>query len=297
METKRMKKSLSLSIIILSYNTAELTLQCIESIEKTDLDKQKFEVIVVDNASTDATISEIKKRFPWVHIIQNEKNIGFAAGNNVGIRNAQGKYVLLLNSDTKISHESFSIMLDFMEHHPKAGVSTCKLLLSDGVMDPACHRGFPTPWASMTYMVGLENLFPSSTLFGQYHQGYKGMNLPHQIDCPSGAFFLLRREVIDEVGLLDEDYFMYGEDIDWAYRIKEKGWEIWFNPATSIIHYKKKSGRTHKDREIKRAMDRHFYETMKLFYKKHYEKVYPWMLTRFVYLAIDIKITLMQLFS
>jgi len=291
-----MKRSLSLSIIILSYNTSELTLRCIESIEETTLDKKEFEVIVVDNASTDPTVSDVKKRFPWVRIIQNETNIGFSAGNNVGLRKAEGKYILLLNSDTKVNPQSLSIMLDFMEKHLHAGVATCKLVLSDGSMDPACHRGFPTPWASMSYMVGLERLFPALKLFGQYHQGYKDMSLPHEIDCPSGAFFLIRREVIEKVGLLDEDYFMYGEDIDWAYRIKEKGWEIWFNPTTSIIHYKKRSGRTHKDREIKRTIDRHFYETMKLFYKKHYRKKYPAILTYLIYFLLNLKILFISAF-
>jgi hypothetical protein len=183
-----------------------------------------------------------------------------------------------------------------MENHPKAGVSTCKLLLSDGSMDPACHRGFPTPWAACTYMLGFEKVFPKSHVFGQYHEGYKDMTVPHQIDCPSGAFFLVRREVIDQVGMLDEDYFMYGEDIDWAYRIKEKGWEIWFNPYASILHLKKQSGRKHENNSIVKHANANFYTTMKLFYKKYYEKVYPWMVTRLVYFAIDLRISVMKFF-
>jgi len=285
-----MKPSLTLSIIIVSYNTKDLTLQCLSSIHKTTLDKKDFEVIVVDNASADGSAAAIKKAFSEVIVVSNTKNIGFSAGNNVAIRRAKGRYILLLNSDTEVKPETFQTMLAFMEKHPHIGVSTCRLVLANGFLDKASHRGFPTPWASFTYMIGLEKLFPKTRLFGQYHLGYKDMTVPHEIDCPSGAFFLVCREVIDQVGLLDEDYFMYGEDIDWAYRIKEKGWEIWFNPYTSILHIKKQSGRKHADKTIFTHANASFYETMKLFYKKHYEEKYPWVVTRLVYLVLDLRI-------
>jgi GT2 family glycosyltransferase len=138
-------------------------------------------------------------------------------------------------------------------------------------------------------MSGLERLLPKSHLFGGYHLGYKDMSTAHTIDCPSGAFFLIRKEVISQVGLLDEDFFMYGEDIDWAYRIKEKGWEIWFNPSVSILHLKKQSGRSNADRTIRKKIQNYFLSTMRLFYKKHYEKKYGWFITRIVYIAIDSK--------
>ena len=161
-----------------------------------------------------------------------------------------------------------------MDGHTSAGAATCRLDLVNGKMDPACHRGFPTPWAAFTYMTGLEKLFPTSRLFAQYHMGYKNMRIPHQVDCISGAFFLTRRDVIDQVGLLDEDYFMYAEDIDWAYRLKAHGWEVWFNPEVSILHKKKQSGRSHLLRSRQVTTERYFHLSNWLFYKKHYEKRY-----------------------
>ena len=292
-----MKERIDISVIILSYNTCDVTLQCLASLSKTTWGQIKKEIIVVDNASNDETVDDIRKKFPDVHVIQNNKNIGFAAGNNVGIRQAKGKYILLLNSDTEIKPETIGAMIAFMDAHPKAGASTCKLVLPGGSMDPACHRGFPTPWAAFTYMSGLERLFSKTTLFGHYHLGYRPMSVPHEIDCPSGAFFLVRKEVIRTVGLLDEEFFMYGEDIDWAYRIKKQGWEIWFDPDASIIHLKKQSGRAHVNRQTRMQSQINFLTTMKLFYKKYYEKKYGFALTRLVYFGIWLKLLFFRIFG
>jgi hypothetical protein len=292
-----MSASLDITIIILSYNTYDLTLQCLLALSKTDWGSLTKEIIVVDNASTDKTVERIKKKFSDVRVIKNSKNIGFAAGNNVGIREAEGRYILLLNSDTEVNPGTLKTMIEFMDTHPKAGASTCKLALPNGSMDPACHRGFPAPWAAFTYMSGLERLFPKTTLFGQYHLGYRPMSVPHEIDCPSGAFFLVRKEVIQAVGLLDEEFFMYGEDIDWAYRIKKQGWEIWFYSDGSIMHLKKQSGREHGDRQRRIQAQRNFLTTMKLFYQKHYEKTYGFVLTQLVYLGIGLKLLLFRIFG
>ncbi len=173
-------------------------------------------------------------------------------------------------------------MLDFMDAHPYVGASTCKLLLSDGSMDPACHRGFPTPWAAFTYMSGLERLFPQTKLFGEYHQGYKNLNTIHEVDCIVGAFFLVRREVVTQVGLLDEDYFMYAEDIDWCYRIGRAGWKIMYNPMVTILHKKKQSGRSNILRKRRVTTEIYFHTYNWLFYKKHYAKKYGPILTFFV---------------
>lgn len=283
------------SIIILSYNTADLTLQCLRSVYKTQWGKVTKEIFVVDNASADDTVKRIKQTYPEVLVLKNAKNVGFAAGNNVGIQKANGRYILLLNSDTEVDTDAIPVMVAFMDSHPPAGVSTCRVLLPNGSLDPASHRGFPTPWASLAYMSGLERLFPKSHLFGGYHLGYMDMDAAHEIDCPSGAFFLVRREVIDSVGMLDEDFFMYGEDIDWAYRIKEKGWEIWFNPETSILHHKKQSGRAHGDKTRRIQSEKYFLTTMRLFYQKHYEKKYCRCITMLVYLAIRIKLFLLNM--
>ena len=155
-----------------------------------------------------------------IDLITNKTNVGFAAANNQGIRASRGRYVLLLNSDTEVASGALSELVGYMDEHRGVGAMTARVNLADGSIDPACHRGFPTPWASLTYFIGLERLFPSTRLFGQYHQGYKSMGETHDVDCISGAFFLIRRSVIDTIGLLDEKFFMYGEDIDWCFRIR-----------------------------------------------------------------------------
>jgi len=256
-----------------------------------------MEIIVCDNASTDNTLEMVKKEFPKVIRIQNKGNVGFAAGNNPGIRKATGRYVVLLNSDTEVSPDVMQSMIRFMDLHPKAGASTCKLVLTDGTMDPACHRGFPTPWSSFTYFMKLEKLFPKSKLFGQYHEGYKDLKTPHEVDSISGAFFMVRREVIEQIGLLDEDYFMYAEDIDWAYRIKKAGWEIWFTPDVSVLHKKKQSGRSHINRDRRIKTHTFFITYNKLFYTKHYEKLYPRWVTWLVYGALDAQLWLLKTFG
>ncbi len=267
---------MKLSIIIVNFNTRDLTVACLASLAKAQI-KESWEIIVIDNASVDDSVvamKSLKLKVKSLKIIENIENVGFAKANNQGIRVAKGEYILLLNSDTEVGEYSIEKMLAFMEAHPKVGVATCKVLLADGALDPASHRGFPTPWVSFTYFVGLEKLFPRSPLFSGYHKGYLPMDVPHQIDSPSGAFFLTRKKVIDDVGLLDEQFFMYGEDIDWAYRIKEKGWEIWFNPEVSITHFKKQSGRSNQNPALRKKTQRYFYETMFLFYKKHYAHRY-----------------------
>lgn len=290
-------KTPDLSIIILSYNTRDLMDACLASVYASDIKPYSVEVIVCDNGSSDNTVAFIKKKYKSVKIIENQKNIGFAAGNNPGIKIAAGRYVLLLNSDTEVFRNTLHDMIKFMDDHLKAGIGTAKLLLSNGLMDPACHRGFPTPWAAATYLLKLEKLFPKSLLFGQYHQGYKDMAKAHEIDSPSGAFFMVRSEVINAVGLLDEDYFMYGEDLDWAYRIKKAGWQVWFNPIVTVLHKKKQSGRAKNDRNLKLQSDRYFYQTMKIFYRKHYQKIYPKIITAIVFSFLDLRLFILSRFG
>lgn len=287
-----MKQAIDVSIIILNYNTKDLLLACLASIAKSQTSNDRWEVIVVDNASTDDSVKTVKSeelRIKNLKLIQNAKNLGFAAGNNVGIRQAKGNYILLLNSDTEVSPNAIADTKTFLDAHPIAAGATCKILLPDGTMDPACHRGFPTPWAAFTYFIGLETLFPHSELFAQYHLGYKDFANPHEIDSPSGAFFMIRREVIERVGFLDEDYFMYGEDLDWAYRIKQAGLHIWFYPFATVLHRKKQSGRLVDDPHLRLKTERYFYETMKLFYEKHYKHRYGFILSKLVLLGIKLK--------
>ena len=287
---------MDLSIIIVNYKTKDLTLQTIDSVYKATKPKGKLEVFLIDNASGDATPETVRKKFPQVKVITLAKNLGFAGGNNPGLRKAKGKYQLLLNSDTIIQKDTLVKMIKFMDDNPKVGLSTCRVNLVNGQLDPASHRGFPTPWASITYYLGLEKLFPQSKIFGQYHQGWKSLKTTHEIDTPVGAFFFLRKKALDQVGLLDETFFMYGEDIDLAIRIKEAGWKIMYTPITKITHLKGASGLNKKvkdkltpEAKLQRIKTtKAFFKNNKILYKKHYSKQYFFPVKWFFYLGIDI---------
>lgn len=284
---------IDLSVVIVSYNTKEFLQKLLVSLEKSRLQRYTMEIVVVDNASQDGSRELIRQNFPQVRLVVNERNRGFAAGNNQGLRQAKGRYFLLLNSDTRVEPDTLKTMLEVMEANPAFAASTCRLELPSGQLDPACHRGFPTPWAALTYFTQLERLFPSSKLFGQYHQGWKDIRKIHEVDVISGAFFLVRRETTEKVGLLDEGYFMYGEDIDWCLRMKKAGLKIAFVPSTKVIHVKGQSGRAKtignlsEQNDSKRLSDHYFWETMKLFYQKHYRKQYPRLLMWLIFRVID----------
>ncbi|HLD24623.1 MAG TPA: glycosyltransferase family 2 protein [Patescibacteria group bacterium] len=286
-------KTLDLSIVILNFNTEALTRVCLQTVFASRLGPYTMEVIVCDNGSTDGSIAMVKNEFPEVILIENKKNAGFAAGNNPGMKRAKGRYILLLNSDTEMPKGTLLAMISFMDENPQAGAATCKVLLPDGNLDPACHRGFPTPWVAFTYVSKLEKLFPKSKIFGEYHQGYKDFSAVHEVDCITGAFFLVRRRVIQEVGLLDEDFFMYGEDIDWAYRIRTKGWKIFYNPAATILHKKKQSGRSNNDKRKQIQTETYFHTYNWLFFKKHYGKKRP-VLSFFVSVFYKARLSMLE---
>ena len=284
-----MKREVDLSVVILSFNTNALLRETLAAVYKSRLGRYVLEVIVCDNGSTDGSVGLVRKEFPATTVIELKKNLGFAAGNNPGIRKASGRYILLLNSDTEVSADAFSVMIGFMDKRPDAGAATCKLILPDGSIDPACHRGFPSPRAALSYFLGLEKLFPASRFFGEYHQGYKNRTTVHDVDCISGAFFLVRREVVTRVGYLDEDYYFYGEDMDWAFRIRRAGWTIAYNPTVTVLHKKKQSGRAHADENRRLRTEYYFYKYNKLFYKKNYASRYPGAVMRLIYFLFDIR--------
>jgi len=290
MKNSDTKNMIDLSIILLNYKTKDLTLKAIETIYASKIGSYRIEVILCDNASEDGIADAVKHVYPNVIFIQNGGNIGFSAGNNPGIKRSKGRYVLLLNTDTEVHPETLSGMLSYMDNTPTAGASTCKLFLMDGTIDPACHRGIPTPWRSICYMIGLSKIFPTSPLFSGYHLGYLDRSTIHQVDVISGAFFLIRRKVIDKIGMLDEDYLMYGEDMDWCMRITDSGWKIMYNPKYHILHKKKQSGRAHseKARRIKTMVM--FYESNKLFFKKNFHSRYPRFVMNFLYMLFDIRV-------
>lgn len=288
---------MNLSIIIVNFNTYLYLIHSLESIYNSGLKSDSFEIIVVDNASYDNSPLLIKRKYPHVRLIINKDNVGFARANNQAVKKARGEFILLLNPDTIIFKETIPTILDFMQYHNEVGVATCKVELSTGKIDDACHRGFPTPWNALCQFVGLASLVPQSTLFNGYHLGYKDMDKIHEIDSCAGAFMTIRKVAGDKIGWFDEDYFWYGEDIDFCYRLKEKGWKVVFDPETEIIHYKGISSgikkhsknRSLADKRTQLAATEARFQVMKIFYQKHYQKKYPKWITAIVLAGIRIK--------
>lgn len=274
---------MDLSILIVNYRTRELTLACIASVF-TSTTSYIYEIILIDNASNDGTPQVVNERFPQVATVINTENVGFSRANNQGIRMAKGRYVLLLNSDTIVQPDTIDIMLRFMDENPTVGASGCKIVLPDGSLDKACKRGFPTPSASFYYAFGFAKLFPKIHKFNQYQLGYLSPDEAYPIDSLVGAFMLVRRETIEQVGMLDEEFFMYGEDIDWCYRIKKAGWINYYYPRTHIVHHKGASSRRKPYKIIYE-----FHRAMILFHNKHYRRKYSWLTNAMVYTGVGVK--------
>lgn len=277
---------MDLSIIIVNYKTHDLTLACMQSVFSSAT-AYKYEIILIDNASNDGIIHSTNEQFPQVICIANTDNVGFSRANNQGIRIAQGRYVLLLNSDTIVQQDTLETMLRFMDANPSVGASGCKIVLPDGSLDKACKRGFPTPSASFYYAFGFSKLFPNIPRFNQYQLGYLSPDEAYPIDSLVGAFMLIRREAIEQVGMLDEEFFMYGEDIDWCYRIKEAGWVNYYYPRTQIVHHKGASSRRKPYKIIYE-----FHRAMILFHNKHYRMRYSWLTNTMVYAGVGLKFVL-----
>lgn len=288
---------MKLSIIIVNYNAEKFLVEALSSIYRNPYSKGKFEIIVVDNSSAWGSFVSYKKKYPAVKIIQNKKNIGFAAANNKAISQSHGEYILLLNPDTIIHENTLNTVLNYMDNDEKVGIATCRVELKDKKIDDACHRGFPTPWNALCHFTGLAQLFPKSLFFNGYHLGYRNLNITHEIDACSGAFMMVRRKTGDRLKWFDEDFFWYGEDLDFCFRIKDKGWKIVYIPSVRITHYKgissgiKKHSRhlSSADRETRTLSTKKRFEVMRLFYQKHYNHKYPKILTSLVMVAIKLK--------
>ena len=287
---------IDLSIIIVSYNTSDFLKECLESIKK-NTEGLNYEIIVVDNASSDNSLQVLRAKFPDVLVIKKQENIGFSKANNLGIEKSKGRYVLFLNPDTVVYKDSLLGMVKFMDEHREAGAATCKLLMPDGRLDDAAHRGFPSPWNSLSYFFGLSKLFPKSRLFSGYSLGFMDFSNIHEIDACAGAFMIVRKKAGEQIRWWDEDYFFYGEDLEFCFRLKEKGWKIYFVPSASALHYKGISGGikrvskkiTTASIETKRRSTNWRFNAMKIFYRKHYQDKYPFLLTWFVILGINLK--------
>jgi len=291
-----------LSIIILSYNTKEITRQCLDALVQSldAIADHQFEIIVVDNASEDGSremLRTYKQSFSTKNIsfqtIFNAENEGFPKGNNAGVVNATGTYILFLNSDVIIKHVSWSHVLSYLDAHPDVGALTVRVTLLQGQIDPASHRGFPTVWNSFCYYSQLEKLtrpiLGLNRIFGGYHLTSRDLSQVHTVDAISGAFFLARARVIAELQGFDETFFMYGEDLDLAYRMKEAGQSIVYYPEAEVLHLKYQSGLKKETDETEQKTKKYFYDAMRIFYRKHYEARSWWILNRLVYTFINIK--------
>jgi len=268
---------MKLSIVVVNYNVKYFLEQCLDSVFLA-IKNIDAEVFVVDNLSTDDSLEYLKPLFPDVKFIENQENVGFSRANNQAIAIARGEYILLLNPDTVIGEKSLINICRFMDENPQAGALGVKMLDGYGRFLPESKRGFPSPWNSFCKMLGLSKLFPYSRRFGGYHLKYLDKNDLHTVNILAGAFMMVRKEAIEKAGYLDEHFFMYGEDIDWSYRIAHSGYENYYYPEP-IIHYKGES--TKKD--IKYV--KHFYEAMLIFFNKHYPHS-----NRFIKLAIRLAI-------
>ncbi len=277
---------MDLSIVILNYNTRDLLRDCLRSVAQAQ--GVDVDVTVVDNASQDGSAVMMRDEFPNLRLIASDINGGYAYGNNLALREILARpnpprAVMLLNTDTVVPPASLKLMMDFLDAHPDAGIVGPKLLLRDGSLDLACRRSFPTPEISFYRMLGLSKLFPKSKMFGRYNLTYLDENETTQVDSVVGAAMLMRTEALKQAGILDEEFFMYGEDLDLALRIKQKGWNAYYYPRAEIMHYKRESSRQSKKAQIE------FYRAMYIFYEKHYRAETPFYLDWVVMSGIAVK--------
>ena len=257
---------MKLSVVIVNYNVEYFLEQCLLSVRKAS-EGIDVEVFVVDNNSVDSSIDMVKQKFPEVILIENKENVGFSKANNQAIQISKGEYVLLLNPDTVVEDDTFRKVVAFMDEHPDAGGLGVKMIDGKGKFLPESKRGLPTPAVAFYKIFGLSKIFPKSKRFGKYHLGYLDKDKTHEIEVLAGAFMLMRKEALNKAGLLDETFFMYGEDIDLSYRIVKAGYKNYYFPHTRIIHYK---GESTKKSSINYVFV--FYNAMVIFARKHFSK-------------------------
>jgi len=271
-----------ISVIIVNYNVKELLEQCINSILKAS-EGLKVEIIVVDNNSFDGSINYLKNKFsshPSLKLIESPINLGFAKANNLGVKESKGEYLLILNPDTILQEDTLASSLKFYKSTPGIGALTCKLIMPNGKLDLACRRSFPTPAVAVYRIMGLSRLFPKSKTFGKYNLTYLDENSTYEVDAIVGAFMLIKKDVYENVKGFDEDYFMYGEDLDLCFRIKKAGYKIYYYPDTSIIHYK---GESTKKSSI--SYVNNFYGAMQVFVKKNLNRSF-WLMNLLIRMTI-----------
>ena len=271
------------SLVIVNYNVKHFLDQCLSSVKKA-CEHVDAEVYVVDNASTDGSVEMIQKNHPWVKCIASKENLGFSKGNNLALRRANGEYVLLLNPDTIIEENTLKECIEFMNKRPDAGALGVKMIDGSGQFLPESKRGLPQPKAAFYKIFGLSKLFPNSKRFGKYHLSYLNKEDIHQIDVLSGAFMFIKKEALDKAGLFDEQFFMYGEDIDLSYRIQQAGYKNYYSPKPRIIHFKGESTKKNSLNYVKL-----FYGAMLIFYNKHFAKSSRNLFSFFIQIAIYLR--------
>ncbi|MCY3575535.1 MAG: glycosyltransferase family 2 protein [Chloroflexi bacterium] len=265
-----------IGIVIVSWNTRDLLRRCLETVFASQ-GEFSVRVVLVDNASSDGSAEMAADYFPQVELLAQSENLGYPRGNNVGLRHlgfhskgavasAAPRYALLLNPDTELPPTALADMLAFMDSRLDIGVAGPKLILPDGSLDKACRRGFPTPLVSFYHYAGLAKLFPRSRRFGRYNMTFADENQDIEVDSVVGAYMQLRREAIERVGLLDEAFFMYGEDLDWAYRVKAAGYKIWYHAGVTVKHVKRAASRQNPRAQFE------FWRAMLIFYRKHFRR-------------------------
>ncbi len=256
---------MDISIIIVNYNVRDLLDNCVSSIYKAAGSKYIVEVFVVDNNSIDKSAELIRKKYSDAIVIENEKNIGFSKANNIALKKVTGKYILILNPDTVLEESTFDKMISFVNQNAGAGAVTSKLILTNGKLDSACRRSFPVPSVAIPRMLGLSKLFPKSKAFGKYNLTYLDDDKTYEVDAICGAFMFIPKVVLDKVGYFDEDYFMYGEDLDLCYRIKKAGYKIFYYPEVTTIHFKGES-----TKKTNLSYVNNFYGAMNIFVRKNF---------------------------
>ena len=286
---------LDLSIIIVSFNTRQLLDECLRSLETAVAPAGGLEIIVVDNASEDGSPSMVAQKYPRVRLLQSAENLGFSAANNLGAEAAEGRVLLFLNSDTRVSKEALVQPLDYLTAHLEVGAITVRLVYPTGERDPDNHRGYPTPWNALCHFSGLSRIFPDKPHFNGYFQSSADFNAIHRVDVIAGSFMMMPRDVYDELGGWDETYFFYGEDIDFCYRINEIGYEIIYYPLVEVLHYKGASSGLRKEsadiarppKETRIKVAQESVRAMKVFYRKFYSDRYPRPVTGLVLAGIQ----------
>jgi len=274
---------IDVSIIIVNWNARDLLSECLAHLHPA-IDELSAEVFVVDNASQDGSAAMVKEEFSWVRLIENAENIGFARANNQAIKLSAGQYILLLNNDAFVRPDTVVQMLSFMQAHPEAGMSGCKLFFPDGALQYSCSS-FPTLFTELCGALYLDRLFPRSRLFGKYLMTYWGHNDVREVDAVLGACMLVRRRAIDQVGLMDEKFFMYSEEVDWCYRFKKAGWKVYYVPHAQAIHI---WGGSSKQVEV--GMFVQMYRSRVAFFQKHYGRLSALLMKSLLALACVIRL-------